>query len=70
MDPNPDPGLIVAKNWILVRNICGNLPNASLKSCSEVNPLWAKAVDVEVKKRKIAMFHWKGEAKNTQVIFW
>ena len=63
-----DPGSIVANQYGLVRNICQNLPDLSLDSCFEVNSLWAKAVDTERKKRKIVMFHWKGEAKNTQVI--
>ena len=62
-----DPGSFVANQYGLVRNICQNLPDQSLDSCHEVNALWAKAVDAERKKRKIVLFHWQGEAKNTQV---
>ena len=64
-----EPGSIVASQYGLVRHICQYLSSSSLRSCSNVNSLWAKAVDAEDKKRQILMFHWKGEAKNSQVSF-
>ena len=62
-----EPSSIVASQYGLVRHICQYLSSSSLRSCSNVNSLWAKAVDAEDKKRQILMFHWKGEAKNSQV---
>ena len=62
-----EPGSIVASQYGLVRQICQYLPGSSLRSCSNVNSLWAKAVDAEGKKRQISMFHWMGEAKSTRV---